>query len=79
MVFSREKQKTQALGLLIRHAKTKAIKQDVEFKKFHNDECKDAQNKNFTKLVARVTKEFNDHYNLAMKRRQQKWGKTDDN
>jgi hypothetical protein len=73
MVFSRKNQKTQALGVLIRHAKQLAINGDSEFKKNHNDEVKDAIDKNFTKLVARVTKKYNDNYNAIMKYRETHW------
>lgn len=73
MVFSREKQKRQALGVLIRHAKQLAINGDVEFKIKHNDEVKDAADKNFTKLTARITKDFNDNYNKVMKYRETHW------
>lgn len=73
MVFSREKQKRQALGVLIRHAKTLAKKGDIEFKLKHNDEVKDAAQNNYTKLTARITKDFNDNYNKVMKYREAHW------
>jgi malate synthase len=75
MVFSRETQKTKGLGLKIAIAKQLAINQDSEFKKNHNDECKDAMQKNFTKLVARITKEFNDKQ-TKLKNRREKLGQS---
>lgn len=72
-MFSREKQKTQALGVLIRHAKQLAKNQDPEYKLKHNDECREALQSNYTKLVARITKEFNDNYDNMMKYRETHW------
>lgn len=72
-MFSRKKQKKQALDLLIRHAQQNAKNKHPEFLINHNDEVKDAQNGNFTKLEARITKQFNDKYNKTMKYREEHW------
>lgn len=73
MVFSRKASLQKELGRQIRQQKTLAKNNDVEFKLKHNDECKDAQDKNFTKLVTRVTKEFNDNVTRVNQYRETHW------
>lgn len=72
-MFSREKQKTRDLGVLIRQAKTLAKNQDQEYKLKYNDECIDATKNIYTTLTARITKAYNDNYNRAMQYRANHW------
>jgi hypothetical protein len=73
MVFSREKLLNKALAMKIRHAKSLAKSGDIEFKKQHNDEVKDAENNNYTKMVARITKEHKDNIARVMQYREKHW------
>jgi hypothetical protein len=73
MVFSRETNLQHELGRKIRQAKTLAKNNDVEFKLHHNDEVKDAQQGNYTKLIARITKEHNDNVARVYKYRETHW------
>ena len=53
----------EGLATRIRRAKTKAtLKCNPTFNTEHADECRDAQSKNFTKLVKRKTEEADKHY-----------------
>ncbi len=69
MAFSRAQSLIDARDMKIRQAIQKARKSDQEFKILHNDEVKDAQNKNYTKLIARINKEHTDYVTKAKNRR----------
>lgn len=78
MVYSMKKRIDDGLKLCLRQAITLAKKQDPpdrEYQMRHPDEVKDAANKNFEKLKARVTKEYNDNVQKNLKWRESHWKK----
>ncbi len=76
MVFSQKQTAIDTLNCHIRRAKTMAKSGiNIDFKTAHPDEVRDAQKKDFTTLIKRVTDLHNKRYKQALDRRLKLVGK----